>query len=271
MEINGDINKLKTATVYGAKARNREVQAKILVCVPSKGNPEYLMKSVSQLVYACSDRNNFDILLILDIGQESLYSEAISVLKPDIIKYIKPNSKTAWADIEKVKAETMLENNYYFYMLYSDDTYGINRDWDNKIIETMGTFVDDVFMLYTSIPYFGRSPVYHKNCWYDGTEPSLHAAATYGESLIIVTRKIVEYARPLFKTPERLFGLDGLAYTMIIHLLYALHKKNRNVFCDLSVEVMVNNDTSYHLYNKINKSFDDFKEVVNNINTNLKE
>jgi len=233
------------------RVRNPEIDATILIGIPSRNKPNDLKKCIEQLIDASDDRNNYDLLFIIDDDQIDDYKEVVGVLNPDIVKYIKP-SKDSWTNIQIACDEQFSKKDYYFFMPYGDDISGLSHGWDTQIIYKKNHFKDDVFMLYTKTIFYGRTPKFHERCYYVNGKCY---AWTHGETMPIITKKLFEFVRPAFKNVERYKGLKELVYLTIIHLLYRWHKENRNVCCEISFDYTENDGTSLKMFEEVWEPF----------------
>ena len=241
------------------KIKDVNIQPDILLIIPSRGNPDGLEKMFHQLVDTCYNRNNFDILFIIDNDQKHLYEEIIKNCSPDSVVYIE-HLDDNWSNIQHAGNKVFESKDYYFACRMVDDIYGISNGWDEAIVERKHFYKDDIFILYNTSTVFGRNGLYHENCYYIKGKCLV---VTHGESVLVYTKKIYEFINPLFEDPNKFKGLKEYVYSTMIFLLYKIYNEKRNIKSNFSFNDACNNYNSIRIFNEIwpNIEADDFKDL----------
>ncbi len=240
------------------KKKKDRTMTDLLVTIPSKSRPKNLVSTLNLLMSTCSDKNNFDIQIILDADQAAMYQPVIKKFNKDIIwSFIEPGPQ-AWQRIYLSQHKVLREANYYFAWKVTDDIYGLKPGWDEAILKTKKSFGDDIFLLYTKTMVWGRYPYIHELCytWDPFPEkinknfPYAESVLKYHEPLPIWTKKLGSYIFDFFEPPhDHVFGRE-LFLPCIIKILKEKYDITRNVPCDVDYEGAVNDQHDVNMYGR---------------------
>ncbi|MCH7568466.1 MAG: hypothetical protein IIA87_03510 [Nanoarchaeota archaeon] len=210
--------------------------------------PERLDRTLKMLYDQCKSKNNFNVQVIINDHQIEIYKKITDKwnIRPTIIKF-----DQSWKNLIKAQNDEMKKGDYYFFVFFPDDMYGLSKNWDTQIISKKKYFKDDLFVLFSKYDNWGRKPSKLDDCYLSPSD-----AFDSFEQNPVWTYKFGEFIYELFEEYDHDKGREMLI-AIILHLL---NKKgyNRHVESDLNYIELV------CLQNKGGKDFPKIKKLIKN-------
>jgi hypothetical protein len=221
----------------------------LCVMIPSRSRVQYLDRTINELYSTCSSINNFDIFCFIDNDQIELYLPIIKKY-PKIIWNFPPHVDKSFFNITNAQSKIAINSDYYFYWIFTDDFGGLNKNWDELILEKKGYYEDDLFILHTKSTIWGRHMEIFNSCYsldklkeidpYKTPDsPGDYSQWTlfdvilhFNECSPIFTKKWLEMDSPIFQTGNYSSARE-LITACLIQQLYIKYDINRHVECNL--------------------------------------
>lgn len=211
----------------------------IVVFLPSRNEPEKLDKSLEMLINTSNSSENYDICCIIDNDQINMYGPVVAKYNNVKFEVLEHNSKN-YSNIMDFHFNFIENTDYYFNWWVTDDFYGLQRDWDQKIISKKDIFADGYYTLYTN-NLMSRNINAMSNCFtkayhpFDGDKKPMLTDTTelihhYHEMLPICTKK---WRLAIKKLDAALGGTDHVFLNAsLAHLLSIKHNYSRSIEVD---------------------------------------
>lgn len=210
--------------------------------IASRNRATQLDNIINELYSTCSSVNNFDIFGIIDNDQIELYLPVIKKY-PKVIWNFPPHLNKSWFNITNSQNKNSINSNYYFYWVLTDDFGGLNKNWDEYILEKKGYYEDNLFVLYTSSKIWSRNNIIFNSSYslnelkenfngdyqqWNNFDVILH----FNEMLPIFTKKWMEMTSSIFTTGNYSSSRE-LITACLIQQLYIKYGINRHVECNV--------------------------------------
>lgn len=217
----------------------------LVVIIQTRNRPTQASNTIKMLYDTCDSENNFDIFCIVDDDDIHNY-DFLKKLYPKVKWLIVPHFENSWIHILQGQYEIILNNDYYFNWVITDDFHGLTKDWDKNIISNKNAFDDGLFALYTNSTLFNRSIEVFEKCYVASNflDEKLHGLNNsingnvimyINEMLPICTKKWAEFMWDIFKNGN----FSSSRELMISSLIYKLKYKyniNRHICANLSYD-----------------------------------
>lgn len=209
----------------------------IAVIIQSRDRVDEFVATIDMLYNTCYDRNNFDIVGIIDDDQIELYSK-VKNIHPDIIWLYPKHTPNDWTNLIKIQHEFIKNHDYYFGWLVCDDFRGLLNNWDKVIVSKKNLFPDDLFTIYNVGLRVGGDPQAENKCYTnnDYIIEDIHTVNVqileedgnniYGgcELLPVSTKKWIE-----FMSPFLCYGKYTSQHDLITASIISLLKRQYNI------------------------------------------